>query len=49
MDRGRAKKEALTILSRAMLKTVYHLLVTGTAYDPARVKPRAGAGLDTGI
>jgi transposase len=49
LDRGRAKKEALTILSRAMLKTVYHLLVTGDVYDPVRLKPRAGAGLDTGI
>jgi transposase len=49
LDRGRAKKEALTILSRAMLKTVYHLLSTGDAYDPARLKPRAGTGLDTGI
>ncbi len=49
LDRGRAKKEALTILSRALLKTVYHLLVTGAAYDPARLKPRAGAGLDSGI
>ena len=49
LGRGRAKKEALTILSRALLKTVYHLLVTGAAYDPVRLKPRAGAGLDTGI
>jgi transposase len=49
LDRGRAKKEALTILSRAVLKTVYHLLSTGDAYDPARLKPRAGAGLDPGI
>ena len=37
VDRGRAKKEALTILSRALLKVLYHLLRTGTTYDPARV------------
>jgi hypothetical protein len=35
--RGCAKKEALTILSRGLLKVIYHLLRTGTAYDPARV------------
>jgi transposase len=35
LDRGRPKKEALTILSRALLKVVYHLLRTGTSYDPA--------------
>jgi transposase len=34
LDRGRPKKEALTILSRAYLKVVYHVLRTGTAYDP---------------
>ena len=49
LDRGRAKQEALTILSRALLTTVYHLLVTGAAEDPARRKPRAGAGLATAI
>jgi transposase len=49
LDQGRAKKEALTILSRRLLKVVYHLLRTGAAYDPARLKPCAGAGLDTGI
>ncbi len=37
VTRGCAKKEALTILSRGMLKIIYHLLRTGTAYDPARV------------
>jgi transposase len=35
LARGRAKKEALTILSRSLLKVIYHLLRTGTAYDPA--------------
>jgi transposase len=35
LDRGRPKKEALTILSRSMLKVLYHLLRTGTSYDPA--------------
>jgi transposase len=49
LDRGRAKKEALTILSRRLLKVVYHLLRTGATYDPAHLKPCAGAGLDTGI
>ncbi len=44
LDRGRAKKEALTILSRALLKVIYHLLITGEAYDPARLKPRAESG-----
>lgn len=35
LDRGRAKKEAYTILARAMLRVVYHLLRTGDEYDPA--------------
>jgi transposase len=39
LDRGRAKKEALTILSRALLKVIYHLLRTGARYDPARLTP----------
>jgi transposase len=39
LDRGRAKKEALTILSRSLLKVIYHLLRTGASYDPARVFP----------
>jgi transposase len=34
LDRGRPKKEALTILSRAYLKVVYHVLRTSTVYDP---------------
>jgi transposase len=37
LDRGRAKKEALAILSRALLKVLYHLLRTGTSYDPAAI------------
>jgi len=47
LDRGRPKKEALTILSRAMLKVLYHLLRTGTSYDPAAftaVKPCPARG-----
>jgi transposase len=35
LDRGRAKKEALTILSRSLLKVIYHVLRTGASYDPA--------------
>jgi transposase len=37
LNRGCAKKEALTILSRALLKVIYHLLLTGASYDPARL------------
>jgi transposase len=39
LARGRAKKEALLILSRSMLKVIYHLLRTGLSYDPACVFP----------
>lgn len=39
LDRGRSKKEALTILSRALLKVVYHLLRTGERYDAERLRP----------
>jgi transposase len=39
LDRGRSKKEALTILSRALLKVIYHLLRTGERYDAARLQP----------
>ncbi len=38
LDRGRAKKEAYTILARALLRVVYHLLRTGEAYDPSVLK-----------
>jgi transposase len=50
LGRGRAKKEALAILSRSMLKIVYYLLRTGTDYDPTALRPAPrGAGLDTAI
>jgi transposase len=39
LNRGRTKKEALTILSRSLLKVIYHLLRSGASYDPARVFP----------
>jgi transposase len=35
LDQGRAKKEAFTILARAMLRVVYHLLRTGDKYNSA--------------
>jgi transposase len=45
LDRGRAKKEAFTILARALLRVIYHLLRTGEAYDPALLnRPPAPAG-----
>src|SRR5690348_18433033 len=34
LARGRAKKEAFTILARALLRVIFHLLRTGEAYDP---------------
>ena len=42
LARGRAKKEALTILSRSLLKIIYHLLRTGTRYDATRLHCAAG-------
>jgi transposase len=39
LDRGRAKKEALAILSRKLLQVIYHLLRTGASYDPAFINP----------
>ena len=39
LARGRAKKEAYTILARALLRVIYHLLRTGEAYDPALLNP----------
>src|SRR5262249_15834038 len=39
LERSRAKKEALIILSRALLKVIYHLLRTGTSSDPAGLNP----------
>jgi transposase len=44
LDRGRAKKEARTILSRLLLKVIYHLLRTGASYDPACLSPAPLAG-----
>jgi len=44
LDRGRAKKEALTILARKLLKVIYHLLRTGASYDPALIFPAPLAG-----
>jgi transposase len=44
LDRGRAKKEALTILARKLLKVIYHLLRTGASYDPALIFPAPPAG-----
>jgi transposase len=43
LDRGRAKKEAFTILARAMLRVIYHLLRTGDKYDPALLNQQAPA------
>jgi hypothetical protein len=37
-DRGRAKKEALTILSRTFLKVIYHFLRTGTLADASLLR-----------
>jgi transposase len=34
LARGRAKKEADTILARALLRVIYHLLRTGESSDP---------------
>ena len=38
LDRGLAKTEAYTILARALLRVIYHLLRTGETYDPALLK-----------
>jgi transposase len=43
LDRGRAKKEAYTILARAFLRVIYHLLRTGEAYDPALLNKQSPA------
>jgi hypothetical protein len=48
LDRGRAKKEALTILARARLTVIYHLLRTATAFDATLLTPAGRpAGVDT--
>src|SRR5262249_43939441 len=44
LDRGRAKKEALTLLSRKLLKVLSHLLRTGASYDPGLISPAPRAG-----
>jgi transposase len=44
LDRGRAKKEALTILSRRLLKQIYYLLRTGAPADLALLKPCRAPG-----
>jgi transposase len=46
LARGRAKKEAFTILARALLRVVYHLLRTGEPYDPIHLnqQPAPSAG-----
>jgi transposase len=44
LARGRAKKEALTILARKLLTVIYHLLRTGASYDPALISPAPLAG-----
>jgi transposase len=43
LDRGRAKKEAFTILARAMLRVIYHLLRTGDRYDPTLLNQQTPA------
>ncbi len=43
LDRGRAKKEARTILSRKLLTVISHLLRTGASSDPAAINPVAPA------
>jgi transposase len=44
LDRGRAKKEALTILSRALLRVAYHVLRTGTVYDSSFLQSSPSQG-----
>lgn len=44
LDRGRAKKEALAILSRALLRVAYHVLRTGTSYDASFLQPSPAEG-----
>jgi hypothetical protein len=39
LKHGRAKKEAVVILSRSLLKVIYHLLRAGASDDPTRVFP----------
>ena len=44
LAKGQAKKEALTILSRGLLKVIYHLLVRGESYNADRIRPRSALG-----
>jgi hypothetical protein len=44
LDHGWAKKEALTMRSRKLLKVIDHLLRTGASYDPASISPAPPAG-----
>jgi pimeloyl-ACP methyl ester carboxylesterase len=44
LDHGRSKKEAFTILPRALLRVIYHLLRTGQTYDPTLLTPPTVAG-----
>ncbi len=37
LAQGRAKKEALTIVSRSLLKVIAHLLRSSSSYDPAKI------------
>jgi hypothetical protein len=43
LARRRAKKAVLTILARALLRVVYHLLRTGEPYDAALLNPSSPA------
>lgn len=44
LDRGRAKNEALAILSRALLRVAYHVLRLGTRYDSSFMQPSPTEG-----
>ena len=44
LDRGWAKKEALTMRSCKLLKVICHLLRTGASCDPACISPAPLAG-----
>jgi hypothetical protein len=41
--RGRAKKMVLTILARALVRVIYHLLRPGETYDVALLNPSSPA------
>jgi transposase len=44
LQRGRAKKEALTILSRKLLKVIYYVLRTGLSYESTALKAGPAPG-----